>query len=81
MSLPPSRGHSPPLGSPAEVEVGADVEADCREGADEHALHISGRSGNITRSRGGRRGDEGRRQGRGGGEKRGEEETGVGLRK
>lgn len=43
---PSSRGHSSPPGSPKEAEVGADVEADCREGAHEHALHFSGRPGN-----------------------------------
>lgn len=38
--------------SPTEAQMGADVEADCREGTDEHAVHLSGRPGNVGQIRG-----------------------------
>lgn len=43
------RGDFAPAGSSPEAEVGADVEADCRERTDEHAVHVSGRPGNTDR--------------------------------
>lgn len=42
-----SRGNFASPGSSAEAEMGADVEVDCREGTNEHAVHLPGRPGNT----------------------------------
>lgn len=39
------RGDFASPGSPPEAEMGADVEVDCREGTNEHAVHLPGRPG------------------------------------
>lgn len=44
------RGDFAPLGSSEEAEMGADVEVDCREGTNEHAVHLAGRPGNTNTS-------------------------------
>lgn len=42
-----SRGDSASPGSAAEAQMGADVEVDCRERTNEHAVHLLGRPGNA----------------------------------
>lgn len=41
------RGDSAAAGPSAEAAMGADVEVDCREGADEHVVHLPGRPGST----------------------------------
>lgn len=42
-----SRGDFASPGSSTEVEMGADVEVDCRKRTNEHAVHFPGRPGNT----------------------------------
>lgn len=45
-----SRGDFASPGSSTEAEMGADVEVDCGEGTNEHAVHLLGRPGKTHTS-------------------------------